>query len=100
MQWDTPDQLMAYRGAGWIRCGSNRPATQQCRIWLNSRGLWDVEWRTPCIPDEPHSGAMHRDMDCHEALYFLNSLNAEPNAPRQPRRDSGVGLDAVVGNSE
>ena len=23
-----------------------------------------------------------------------------PNAPRQPRRDSGVGLDAVVGNSE
>ena len=22
---------------------------------------------------------MQRDMDCHEALYFLNSLNAEPN---------------------
>jgi hypothetical protein len=45
-------------------------------------------------------------LETREPLNELARLELEresrriANAPRQPRRDSGVGLDAVVGNSE
>ena len=92
------DKLLAFRKRGetFRYLGVTMMVTGHWEIWPNLYGF-HIHPSLRCDYVDVH-GVLHNASFSPDELPTLERENSNANASRQPRRDSGVGLDAVVGN--